>query len=176
MRTLCVSLAILLAACVGSPGEAPTAPVPTRAASSEPLVLRMERLRDDVVRPVPSVPVRPTVRVQPPHLVIVPKTAGNRPVATHSVAGLASWFCRAGVSICTRGYPPGSMVAAACGKLRAAIGPNWRDKVVTVRARFRFVVVKLVDFCASQTKTIDLYWEPMHRLGGTGVLPVVVSW
>jgi len=69
------------------------------------------------------------------------------------------------------------MVAAACGKLRAAMGPNWRGKLVTVRAALgRQVQVRLVDWCGSTTKLIDLYWTPMAKLGGTGVLYVRVLW
>jgi hypothetical protein len=75
------------------------------------------------------------------------------------------------------------MVAAACGKLRAAMGPNWRGKMVTVKGPHKTeyapegrVTVRLVDWCGSKTKLIDLYWEPMRQLGGTGVLRVTVSW
>lgn len=72
------------------------------------------------------------------------------------------------------------MVAAACGKLRVAMGGHadrfWRGKVVTVEAGNRQVAVKLVDWCGSKTKTIDLYWEPMRQLGGDGVLRVKIRW
>ena len=68
------------------------------------------------------------------------------------------------------------MVAAACLKLRRAMGPHWRGTIVTVTSGKRSVIVKLVDFCASRDKLIDLYWEPMRRLGGRGTLPVRVSW
>lgn len=68
------------------------------------------------------------------------------------------------------------MVAAACLKLRKAMGPDWRGQIVTVTSGSRVVTVKLVDWCGSTTKLIDLYWEPMRRLGGTGVLPVTVTW
>lgn len=95
---------------------------------------------------------------------------------SHSVFGVASWYCKAGVSICHHSYPPGSMVAAACGKLRRAMGSHWRGDIVRVQSGGRSVTVKLVDWCGSTTKLIDLYWEPMRRLGGTGTLPVKVSW
>jgi hypothetical protein len=68
------------------------------------------------------------------------------------------------------------MVAAACGKLRSAMGPDWRGKTVTVSTNARTVTVKLVDWCGSTTKTIDLYWSAMHALGGSGVLAVTVRW
>lgn len=67
------------------------------------------------------------------------------------------------------------MVAAACGKLRAAL-QNWRGKTVTVSSGGRSVRVKLVDWCGHPSRVIDLYWEPMRRLGGTGLLNVRVSW
>lgn len=56
------------------------------------------------------------------------------------------------------------------------MGPNWRGKTVTVSTQAHTVTVKLVDWCGSTTKTIDLYWAPMHKLGGTGVLNVTVRW
>lgn len=81
------------------------------------------------------------------------------------------------MSICHYAYPPGSMVAAACYKLRASIGSNWRGRrVVVMASNGNRVVVTLVDWCGSRDKLIDLYWEPMRRLGGTGILRVKVSW
>jgi rare lipoprotein A (peptidoglycan hydrolase) len=70
------------------------------------------------------------------------------------------------------------MVAAACGKLRTAMGPHWRGQTVTVmnNANGVIVVVKLVDWCGSSDKTIDLYYIAMAKLGGTGVLNVTVRW
>ena len=116
-------------------------------------------------------PVHPAVHQEPKAVVSHAKPTGR---GTH---GTATWYCKAGVSICHHAYPPGSMVAAACGKLRAAMGPDWRGSTVVVRAaNGRQVTVRLVDWCGSRTKLIDLYWEPMHRLGGTGVLRVTVSW
>ena len=68
------------------------------------------------------------------------------------------------------------MVAAACLKLRRAMGPGWRGDRITVTGNGRTVTVQLVDWCGSTDKLIDLYWEPMRRLGGSGVLPVTVRW
>lgn len=131
-----------------------------------------------VPKPSPTPSPTPTPRPKP-RATRAPATP--RPVAirtSHSLKGKASWYCKAGVSVCHYAYPPGSMVAAACAPLRSAIGPSWRGRrvVVVSRSTGRSVVVKLVDWCSSREKTIDLYWEPMRRLGGTGVLPVTVKW
>lgn len=90
----------------------------------------------------------------------------------HRLAGLASWYCRPGVSVCPVGVPPSGMYAAACAPLRAAMGPSWRGRTVWVDG----LAVVLVDYCASTAKTIDLFWSAMRRLGGTGVLRVEVRW
>lgn len=69
------------------------------------------------------------------------------------------------------------MVAAACAPLRAAMGRYWRGRTVLVTAaNGRQVSVKLVDWCGSKTKVVDLYYAAMHALGGTGVLRVRISW
>ena len=102
-----------------------------------------------------------------------------RPVAPkigHHVSGKASWYCSVEKPICHHRYPPGSMVAAACASLRRAMGPSWRGRVVTVGSASHVVTVRLVDWCGSKTKLIDLYRAPMARLGGSGTLPVTVSW
>jgi hypothetical protein len=125
-----------------------------------------------VATPVPT--PRPTRKPRPPR----PKAAPVAPRTSHVVRGVASWYCKAGVSVCHYAYPPGSMVAAACAPLRAAIGQNWRGRTVVVinRNTNRRVIVTLVDWCGSKTKTIDLYWLPMSKLGGSGVLPVTIRW
>ncbi len=122
-------------------------------------------------RPQETLPARPAPTA-PPIVVEVPVPVP----AGHSLSGRASWYCKAGVSVCHYKYPPGSMVAAACAKLRRAMGSDWRGQTVTVTGPSSSVQLKLVDFCASTDKAIDLYWVAMERLGGTGVLPVTVSW
>lgn len=141
---------------------------------SQTLPIIRDRL--STMPPPPSLPPREqprvTAQVAPP----VNKAPAVASATGRSARGKASWYCKAGVSVCHYKYPAGSMVAAACGKLRAAMGSSWRGKVVTVTGNGRTVTVKLVDWCGSTTKLIDLYWEPMRRLGGTGVLSVRVSW
>jgi hypothetical protein len=132
---------------------------------------------------------RPSFRPLTPGIIVdtalVAPSLRQRPVATQpepeagqSVSGGASWYCKAGVSVCHYRYPPGSMVAAACGKLRRAMGSDWRGRTVTVtrRSTGKSVSVRLVDWCGSTDKLIDLYWRPMDLLGGSGVIGVTVRW
>lgn len=146
---------------------------PTPAAATEVPVELHPPIVETLQRP-PVAPGRPDVRVEAAVVRSEPKDAPA--AASGGLVGKASWYCKAGVSICHYAYPPGSMVAAACLKLRRAMGKDWRGQRVTVTAGSRSVEVTLVDWCGSTTKAIDLYWEPMRRLGGTGVLKVRVVW
>jgi len=149
---------------------------PTPAFVDHPEAL-VRRTAAPSASPSPKPTARPTPKpTAKPRATARPVAQPKPPRTTRSLRGLASWYCKAGVSPCHYRYPPGSMVAAACGKLRAAMGPNWRGRIVTVSSGGRQVTVRLVDWCGSKTKTIDLYWEPMRRLGGTGVLPVIIRW
>ena len=128
-------------------------------------------------RPAPA--REPVARAVPKPERRVPASPPTRAAvanAAHVLAGVASWYCRAGRSVCPAGWGPGFMGAAACAPLRAAMGPGWRGRVVSVTANGRLVTVKLVDYCASTGKTIDLFWLPMSMLGGTGVLHANVRW
>ena len=143
-------------------------------ASVRPLEPRYDPIEAEVVIPTPA-ETRPPVDLPDP-VAKVMTPAPPQPVG-RSIAGKASWYCSRSKPICHYAYPPGSMVAAACAKLRQAMGADWRGKTVTVtRKGWAPIRVKLVDYCASKTKTIDLYYEPMSRLGGTGVLDVTVTW
>jgi hypothetical protein len=118
---------------------------------------------------------------------VVPKAASYQATG-HSISGLASYYCRAGVSPCVKGYPDTrgfDAYAAAGPALRIAMGGGaavtapdpWRGKVVRVCGDF-CVRVKLIDWCqchwrTSIEKLIDLYYDPFRRTGGG---KVVVSW
>ena len=96
------------------------------------------------------------------------------PDTSTSVSGTASWFCGGG-SACTRGYPPGQLVAAAGPALRVG---DWRGRIVKVCSSGRCVRVALVDFCACPRRVIDLYRSAFSRLASPsrGVLRVEVTW
>jgi len=95
-----------------------------------------------------------------------PATATGSQLA--AVSGTATWYR----------YHPGQ--AAAGAALRAAIGPDWRGKTVTVTANGRSITVRLTDYMASKRpgRIIDLDSRDFARLGklSQGVLRVTVSW
>lgn len=102
-----------------------------------------------------------------------------------SIKGTATWYCLPSwPSRCMKVHPnPAGLFAAAGPALRAAIGRNWRNHLVTVRANGRAVVVRLADWCKCPgNHTIDLYSGPFSTLSGRdpsspgGVLDVKISW
>jgi hypothetical protein len=112
-----------------------------------------------------------------------PKVTGNASSSgtassssSHRISGFASYYCRAGSSPCTTGYPDGSgfnAYAAAGPRLRAALGSNWRGRIVDVDG----IRVKLIDWCQcykgeSNEKLLDLYYDVFARTGS----PVTIRW
>jgi hypothetical protein len=91
------------------------------------------------------------------------------PKTTHVIAGRASWYCRASISPCTVDHPDDGGVdayAAAGPRLRAAIGSDWRGKIVYVDGRR----VRLIDWCEchegeSIEKLLDLYYDVYAQTG-----------
>ena len=141
----------------------------------------------------PDVPVivEPLLRTSPPEraqpsleaarLIVVPvatpkPTPKPAPKTSRSISGAASWYCRAGVSPCTYGYPDDGgfdAYAAAGPKLRAAIGSSWRGRIVYVDG----IRVKLIDWCQCykgepHEKLLDLYYDVFARAGSS----VTVRW
>ena len=96
------------------------------------------------------------------------------PDTSTNVSGTASWFCGGG-SACTRGYPPGTLAAAAGPALRVG---DWRGRIVKVCSSGRCVRVTLVDWCACPRRVIDLYKAAFARIGSPsrGLLHVEVTW
>lgn len=141
--------------------------------------------------PLPSTPAEPAssglgVRsdggAPHPTSMTVPVAYGVNPdlteppvmVSNHlSITGDATYYCRPGISRCTRGYPQG-MYAAAGPELRAMLG-DWRGRFVIVTdANGRGVVVQLIDTCwcpLGSGHVIDLYWSAYQGM----VNPVTVK-
>lgn len=123
--------------------------------------------------PVPS--ARPRVRL-PAAVAGVVRKAPPPPVTHHALRGNASWYCKAGVSICMAAHPDragvADLYAAAGPRLRRAICGSdtsncWRGRRVVVDG----VVVVLADWCQcykgqANEKIIDLYWDAWVRVPG----------
>lgn len=125
-------------------------------------------------RPEPS-----PAAVPPPEAVPSPASGDSQDLrAAAKLSGTATWYCLAGRSPCTRGYP-GGLYAAAGPALRAALG-DWRGRNVTITASDgNRVSVTLIDWCACPGgRVIDLYGEAFLRLAplSRGVLRVTVTW
>ena len=144
---------------LADPGAAPTA---TRTPRNQPAVKA-------------GVFVKPTPKPKQPSVY----SAGG---TSHVLKGRASWYCnkdasRAQISACHYQYPDTgayNAYAAAGPKLRAALGSNWRGKVVLVDG----LRVKLVDWCechggeSGVEKLIDLYYDVYLRAGSS----VTIRW
>lgn len=90
---------------------------------------------------------------------------------SNSISGKASWYCRAGQSVCVTGHPDTrgyDAFAAAGPQLRLALGGGidvhapqpWKGRIVFVDG----IRVKLIDWCACllhdpNEKIIDLYHD-----------------
>lgn len=149
-------------------GVAPAAP------SSDRIADFPEPQRWIGARPVPSLPA-PRAAVIGGWVPKPPPVVRLRLGTSHRVVGRASWFCHAGISSCTSGYP-GGLYAAAGSKLR--IG-NWRGRLVNVCSGGRCVIVRLIDWCAcGGSRVIDLYSDAFREIGSLsqGTLPVTVRW
>lgn len=119
--------------------------------------------------PAPRHQAQPKPRAQPRD----PSSSGT------SQNGIATWYCKTGVSVCHYKYPDGpgtDLYAAAGSELRVG---HWRGRVVTVCERHtrNCVTVRLIDWCAcGGARIIDLYWDAARVIGDTGVMGVTVSW
>jgi hypothetical protein len=118
----------------------------------------------------------PPVRAQPSLPPARPIVVAAPLKTTHSISGIASWYCRAGQSPCTYGHSDvgGVQAYAAAGpRLRAAIGSSWRGRIITVNG----MRVQLIDWCQcyqgqANEKLLDLYYDVYSRTGSR----VVVRW
>lgn len=131
----------------------------------------------------PSAPaaVTPVSEAIPP-LQAPLEPSGGIESAYIGVAGEATFYCnsdpnRLVLSRCPVGYPD----RAGASDMYAAAGPdlrvgNWRGRTVQVARGDRIIEVQLVDFCACGSAVIDLFADPMVKLGGSGRIDVTVSW
>lgn len=167
-------------------------PAPTPTASSQLPKKPVPVIREGFRQVPPDPPKRPKLaankpEVEPkqPKATPKPRSLGSsRSFTGESIKGTASWYCNYDNSyrprsVCHYRYPDGpgrDMYAAACLKLRRAMGSDWRGNRVSVTSRGRTILVRLVDWCGSTTKLIDLYSDAAEALGFGGTRTVRVSW
>lgn len=180
MKKLLLLVFLFTTACSNTEGYEPRPIKSLDSAQFSPILLPETVLHSAnplvTSKPTAKPTPKPTVKPKPkPRATVRPKMPTLQGTRHSAILGKASWYCSVSQPICHHSYPPGSYVAAACAKLRNAMG-TWRGRVVRVQANGRSVNVKLVDWCGSKDKTIDLYYAPMRALGGSGVLTVRISW
>lgn len=135
------------------------------------------RLRRIQPEPVAKAVPQPTPKPTPK-----PKKSNGYTLTGHSMRGVATWYCKAGRSICMAVHPdrPGvlDLYAAAGPSLRHALGSHWRNRTVHVCGRTGCVNVVLADWCAcGGGHTIDLYWDAFNIVSpGSGGESVRISW
>lgn len=136
----------------------------------------LSAVHDPWIASEPPDRAQPALPVTKPVVSAKPSTGASAIPTSHRISGIASWYCRAGASPCSSGYPDGGgfdAYAAAGPRLRAAIGSSWRGKVVTVDG----IRVKLIDWCQchqgeSNEKLLDLYDDVFARVGSS----VTIRW
>lgn len=189
VAALVVVLVVPAATIGGAPR--PIAPVPQSSfravVVAEPTsTTRPARIVDPSRTATPS---RPAV-LQPRTVAVVVVRDPEKPRGHGSARGRASWYCnyddlkRYVWSVCMKVHPDGpgvDLYAAACGKLRRAMGGEddhyWRGKRVGVTGNGHAVTVRLADWCGSEDKLIDLYRDAMDVLGpSSGGYAVTVTW
>ena len=121
---------------------------------------------ESILKPTPKPKPKPEPRAP-----AVTTTSGS----SNSRTGTATWYCKAGVSVCHYQYP-GGLYAAAGPALRVG---DWRGRSVRVCASSGCVQVKLIDWCACPgSRIIDLYSDAFQRLAplSAGTISVKVTW
>jgi hypothetical protein len=153
----------LVASTVGQPSAAPVSPSAPAITDFSGVVLRPE---DAVARF--SQPDSAARTAQP-------RTQVKRPRITHRVGGIATWYCKAGVSSCHYAHS-GGLYAAAGAEIRKG---DWRGRQVRVCSGGACIWVTLIDWCAcAGNRIIDLYSDAYRRLDSlsSGTMKVTVGW
>ena len=167
---------------IDAPGDPPSDDAAASARGAPPIADPWLVASETAGRAQPALPDPKPITVTRPAATQKPTTQTSTSTSSgagstsHSISGAASWYCYAGVSACTSGYPDTTgfdAYAAAGPRLRAAIGSSWRGKVVTVDG----IRVKLIDWCQcyqgeSNEKLLDLYHDVFLRTGSS----VTIRW
>lgn len=113
-------------------------------------------------RPIAKPTTKPSVvkKVAPkPKPVVTTKTRQGTAKGGILASGQASWYCRSGVSICTRGHPGGLYAAIRRDLLYL------RGRSISVCTSSKCIRVTVIDCnCGTHANLIDLYSDAYRRL------------
>lgn len=124
--------------------------------------------------PVPAITKR-KAPVPDPIVVIKPKKESAQKItaANHSLSGVASWYCKTGISRCTIGHPSGYYAAIRKDLLEL------RGQRVLVCSQTNCVRVTIIDCnCGANANLIDLYWDAFAAISNPslGRVKVTIKW
>lgn len=155
---------------LGSSALTVTAPVYEDVLPDETLAPLIQDFPHEIKRK-PRIP-----QVDPKPQVVVKSKPTSKPTVNktrHSIAGQASWYCKTGVSICTRNHPGGFYAAIRRDLLFL------RGKRIKVCDSNNCITVTIIDCnCGPRANLIDLYSDAYRRLAplSTGRINVVIKW
>lgn len=135
----------------------------TKYEQINPLLFKKVEIPYETFSPTLEPTLPPTLA---PTLEPTPKATPILIYTDTTVSGVPTYYCWAGSSRCTRGYPDGPEIdfyAAAGPPLRVG---DWRGRVVEVCANNTCIHVKLIDWCAcASPHFLDLYHDAFVALG-----------
>lgn len=126
------------------------------------------------VRATPSQPTpTPIVKVIATPKPTVKPTKPPKVFSAHTTSGIASWYCKSGVSRCTVGHPGGYYAAIRRDLLEL------RGQRVLVCSSGGCIKVTIIDCnCGPNANLIDLYWDAFNAIGNpsSGFMKVTLKW
>lgn len=164
MKKIILGLAILLVSCGTSYSREPYVPQPIPSELFTPVIV--DPIPEKTISPRP----RPSI-IQPTPIAIIKQTP--KPKTSNQISGIASWYCKTGVSRCTIGHSGGYYAAIRRDLLEL------RGERVLVCSSGGCVRVTIIDCnCGPNANLIDLYWDAFNAIGNpsAGVMKVTLKW
>lgn len=154
MKRLLLLLTLLIVACSPVDSYTTKKPEPLPSTAFSPVVVSSKTM--DSPTPAPSPTSKPTAK---PSVKTKPVTRQGTTSSAILAKGQASWYCKTGVSRCTRNHP-GGMYAAIRRDLLYL-----RGKTIKVCDSNNCVYVTIIDCnCGPRANLIDLYSDAYRKL------------
>lgn len=156
MKFIVVCIIFLLVACGSVEGREIKRVGPLPPEEFYPVTLSHHATPEPTIRPTPKPTPRPTKKPK----IVKLHTLQGRPNSA-ILTGVASWYCKSGVSRCTRGYPSGMYAAIRKDLLYL------RGKTIKVCSTISgaCIHVRIIDCnCGPNANIIDLYSTAFRAL------------